>query len=89
MQFNCGQLQYVGMANVRNYDENDCIVVRRLFTFLYNNSLYGTRDFKTVFEFTNYVNSNCVPCGVVDECCSITYNGCYVTYNGGVIAVKR
>jgi len=82
MTFTCGKLTYVGMANVRQYDANDCIVVRRLFTFLYNTNLFGTPSFSDVQDFTIYVNANCVPCSEEENCCAILFNGCYVRYNG-------
>lgn len=80
MYFDCDLVVYVGMYNARNYDENDCIVVKRAFGFLYGNDLWQTFDFKNVAEFIAFRDAYCVPTS--PSCCTITYNGCTVTYNG-------
>jgi len=81
-------LNYVGVANVKSYDNNtECIVVRKVFTFLYKNSLFGSTTFKSISDFVEFVNTECVPC-LVDVCgvkingCLFTINGCSATING-------
>lgn len=88
MQFDCDQIQYVGMYNARTYDANDCIIVRKAFGFLYGygKDLWQTFDFKSVLEFIEYRDTHCNEqfgdcCLITDsEGCFITYNGKYVTY---------
>lgn len=81
MSFLCSQLTAVGLLNVRDYDENDCIVVKRVFGLDYNGSLFGTEAFQNMQEWYAFRSSACVPCSK-KKCCVVTYNGCLVTYKG-------
>lgn len=84
MYFNCDDIQYVGMYNARNYDSNDCIIVKKAFGFLYGygNDLWQTFDFQNIAEFIAFRDNYC---GNGKVCCDVTFNGCYVTYNNAKI----
>lgn len=89
MDFECGTMVPVGLSQARNYDANDCIVVRKGFTFLVNSQIFGTDQFKTVQEFTSFINLGCAPCSqVANPCCFVTHNGCLITYRGQTITYK-
>ena len=81
MSFVCSQLSPVGILNVRDYDANDCIIVKKVFGLDYNGSLYGTEDFETMQNWYKFRSSNCVPCNK-KKCCVVIYNECLVTYKG-------
>lgn len=80
-------LNYVGVSNFKAYDANDCIIVRKVFAFLYNSVLYGSTEFKSISEFVEFINTECVQCVTIDcgvriNGCLFTINGCYATING-------
>lgn len=86
MYFDCDLVQYVNTYNARTYDINDCIVVKRVFGFLYGNDLWGTFDFKTIEEFIAFRDSYCLEdteCGVqINGCFFFINNNCRTTING-------
>jgi hypothetical protein len=89
MEFGCGTIIPVGLSQARNYDANDCIVVRKGFTFLVNSQVFGTDQFDNIQDFTSFLNTNCAPCGqVANPCCFVTHDGCFVTYQGQIITYK-
>ena len=80
--FDCDSIYPIGVTIQRQYDDEYCIVAKRVFTFKQGQMIFGTTSFKSIQEFTNFRNNNCIPCSnVVDNCCYLTFNGCYVTFN--------
>lgn len=71
---------------VRAYDQNECIVARKVYLVSYGGHLYGTFDFTTMAEFVDYRNRNCIKKPL---CCDLVYNDCYVTFNGKIITIKQ
>ncbi len=85
MSFRCDGLDAVGLMNVRQFDINDCIVVKKVFAFNYAMGVYGSLSFNSIETFLAYKNSQCACCSE-SSCCYVTYQGCIVTYNGKQIA---
>lgn len=78
VSLDCDLANYVGIMNVRAYDANDCIVVKRVFVIRQGNTLFGTHEFKSIQDFLTYRDLVCFTC-------LILFNGCYVTFNGDKI----
>lgn len=82
--FDCHKIIGVGVQIVRTFDENSCIVARKLFFFRQGNDLFGTEMVKTMDEFRKYINVVCACC--IYECvisyneCALSYNNCFLTY---------
>lgn len=86
IQMVCGQAQPEGMAIVRDYDDNFCIVNKRVFLIRYGGDLFGTTEFTTKAGFIQYMNniccSDCAP-----KNCTVKYNDCTVLFNGCRVVV--
>lgn len=87
MSFRCDGLAGVGIMNVRQWDINDCIVVKKVFAFNYSMGVYGSTLFSDMQEFLDYKYNACIccndnQCGVQIDGCFFTINGCFVTING-------
>lgn len=78
----CNGVSSLGYQIQRVYDENNCIVARKLVTFMYGNQLIGTQQFSTIDNFNSYVSSQChccEPCYLLVNGCNLTVNGCFIT----------
>jgi hypothetical protein len=78
----CNQVTPIGMATVREFDIEYCIVATDVYLVLYNSDVYGTRQFSTFDEFQVYMGGKCKNCAVicrfVIDCCPVTIDGCDV-----------
>jgi hypothetical protein len=86
MSFRCDGLYQVGVMNVREYDINDCIVVKKVFAFNYSMGVYGTTSFSDVSEFLAYKNTQCACCN--DDQCGVQINNCFFTINGCLATIN-
>ncbi len=83
--FNCGQLKSLAMQIQRVYNESDCIVSRKVVTFMYGRELMGTQQFQTVDQLYKYMTSMCQCCPTL---CDLLINGCFATINGCLVPFK-
>ena len=77
----CNQVVPLGEQVIRESNSSECFVARKAYMFSFLGVLYGTFLFKTLQEFVNYRNDNCVST-TVDDCCILTYKGCALTFKG-------
>lgn len=86
MQFVCYEPIAVGEAIVRDYDDNDCIIAKKVLLFRVNENVFGTEDFQNKVQFWNYQQGLCSTCSdnncrIIISGCLLQYNGCNLTYN--------
>lgn len=84
-KFPCSQVQPAGEAVIRDYDENFCIVAKKVFLIVYNQNVFGTTQFTTDSEFWQYQRAACACCGGE---CSVNYNNCNLEYNECVLILN-
>ena len=48
----------IGVQNIREFDENYCIVVNKIFTFRSGTDVFGSKVFKSENEFYAYIQSS-------------------------------
>lgn len=82
--FPCESAIPIGESLIRNFDQNACIVVKKVFLVQVGETTFGSTQFKTLDDFNSFKNNQCKccpePCFIVYNGCNLTYNGCYLTY---------
>lgn len=76
----CDKAFPVGEAVVRDYDEDNCIVAKKVFLIRYGDDVYGVTKFKSASDFYNYVQAACACCPCTE--CFPFINGCIIELNG-------
>jgi len=88
--FPCSQVHPQGEAVIRDYDDNTCIVARKVYLVEYGGNVFGTVQFDTYEEFEDYKSQSCTCCGggcvVIIGGCVLLYNGCDLTYNKNILS---
>jgi hypothetical protein len=83
MTFFCGDVTPIGIDLVRDFDEDACGIVKRVFLILYNGSTFGTTQFKSRDEYDQYIQTqcNCCPqiCYVKIGDCDVMIGNCLVS----------
>jgi hypothetical protein len=87
--FECSRINPSGETALRTYDANDCIIVKRVFAFMYGGIMFGTPTFTSYLQFVEYRNRVCVPCSNRPEACDVLFNGCYVTFRGCNVTINK
>jgi len=85
--FDCDLVIPLGENVIRQYNSSECILARKVYLFGYNGIRYGCFDFKTMQDFIDFRNDNCI--GSDDDCCKLLYNGCYITYNNKIVTYNK
>lgn len=80
-QFNCDSVQPIGVQNIRDYDVNNCIVVKTVYLLLEKENVFGTTEITTKQQFESLKLAACNTCGNIGTCI-LRYNGCILSFNG-------
>lgn len=78
-QFNCNLVFPQGIANVRDYDINNCIVVKTVFLLVENGNVFGTTEIATKQQFEQLRKASCTTCERGG--CVISYNNCALKWD--------
>lgn len=84
--FPCDKITPIGVNVVKSYDEDLCIIAKRVFEINYNNHSFGSSQFKSLADFNQYRGAACQCCPIN---CYVLANGCYLTFNGCRFVVQR
>lgn len=75
----CDQVQAAGMTIIRDYDDNYCIVNKKVFLLVYKEQTFGTTQFKTMEQWWQFQFSQCG--------CFFYIDGCVAEINGTEVSV--
>jgi hypothetical protein len=73
----CDLVKPLGPTIVRQFNNEECIVARKVFLVYYQGQNLGSPDYKTMDDFIKSLNAACVK----KEECKILHNGCVLEYN--------
>lgn len=84
--FPCNQVIAVGESLVRNYDSNNCIVVKSVFLFRYGVNVFGTTQVKDIAQWNQLVSVLCIPCA---QPCQVFFDDCPIMFDDCVVYIFR
>lgn len=80
---NCDLVVPIGRTIIRQFNNEECIVARKVFLVYYEGQNLGSTEFKTMDEFISFRNNSCKkasPCNIFYNGCSLIYNNCVIKY---------
>lgn len=86
MTFYCNKVSPLGVNIVRDFDEDACGIAKRVFLFLYDGQTFGTTQWKSLTDYTQFISTACACCPQV---CDVLLNGCRVMINNCFVSMSR
>lgn len=79
--FPCDQIVPLGVQIVRDFDDDLCIVAKRVYVIRYGQDLFGSSSFNSLTGFLQYMKALCNCCPTAINC-DVLFNGCALLFNG-------
>lgn len=78
--FPCDQVTPLGIQIVRDFDEDLCIIAKRVYVIRYGQDLFGSSKLNNLSDFLQLQSAGCGVCACT--VCPALINGCFVLMNG-------
>jgi hypothetical protein len=78
-ELKCDKVFPLGVDIVRDFDDNGCIIARKVFCIRHGTDIFGTMSIQSLQGWINYLNAVCPCCPKI---CYLIINGCYAQVNG-------